>query len=1517
MLRSQFKSMQGYAWLNKVTSNLNYKIANAKNFIRQYNDLIQSKSIINIKELDISDILSLLDSNTAILRIKANHEMMDNSNLTMNKALRNFSELNALLFYTLKFLFDNKNILFKFCLYINNFSIEALKDIDNIKYNLYKDFIKDFIVDIKMDIGNIDIKILEGIYFLFFINSNSIIQYKMANNFISTAKFLLSKYMINTIDNGIGGNIYKIIKGIDENIEKYILYHINFAISLLRKNNFLYIQNLLIETISTIGKNGAYIKANSFGNYLRKITFTLSSDIINKLFLDCLNLEEALMKQKSEILPTDKLIDIKTKFEFPPLMDEFNLKERVYKHFNKIFWGFEIYEYLLDKKSINILTEGLLLQAIRDFWRTIVTNNLLNNPSYRIAVQIRFMTTNGEWRNLGKYTSYQIGDMHNFLIFISSLLQGLASHYIASQITVSRITFSWKILTENDSIIQLKTRQNFELANPLSNFAKGLENIPMVWRLKDMLKDGIIMQQSRYNDMEQFIKNIPLIGALGHKLLTTWKVLWITDTIRMIWILDPTSNNIITEFKDIMLLDQCNEEEIVFKRIFPSGNEIIIRENIIEQICAKTDKYGAYMQSLSKAYWNENSIIENTKVDSYIQDTRLGTFDIETRETHDYHINKLGEHILKFDAFGNPIKSLKIISIAWASKDLRELHTDNQFAKMTLKFWVIQDFNSEAAMIRDFFTFIKERAQLSRSTDFLFAHNSARFDLIFLLRHLINIDPNPDTNLNFLVRDGKFISVEWKVPFMKMDKNTMTLTPVLDKNKNPLMKSIKLLDSYLILPMSLAKAAIQFGVVNKGSFNFEELNKIKDDETLTAKQIAYKLNEFREILREYNTLDCMVLWNVLGKYAQQVAENYNINIFKHPTVASIAFATFRTNYLDSQKALIPISSNHIYKEISAAYLGGAVDVYKPTNPPGTKVYTYDINSEYPAMMAQNLMPTGPHKHIIGHINVNDPNLIAFVKAKITCPDNILIPILGRKVNGKMICGAGTWTGMYFSAELREAISRGYIIEPYEAYIYEGRNIFKDFIEDLYKTRLSYPKSDPMNLICKLIMNSTYGRFGMAPELTNVSILSKSGLNSFTDQTIFNDIQEINENYVMVNTSEQVNKELDSENPNRNLQISIPIAAAITSYSRICIHRYKWAAAEQGSLLYSDTDSLITSQPLPTELIGSGLGQLKLENISDKGIFLSPKVYALHNESDPSKDILKAKGLKSNIITFKDYETLLNKSQVFRTTQEKWFRDITEGTIKLINMTTMVRINEGKRVIITDLEDNFIDTGNIIFRDGEIISPNIIKLGVPALIEQKLIEAPKTRLIEAPKTQLIEAPNTLLIEGPKSLLITAPHISNDSNDSNLEIDRNNNLLEVNNNLLEMSQKELKALNKEVKEFYPDKLSNLESILNTDNLTDGDINHLIQKWTRAKKYNNLIKLLRLELLEREKQMESDIYPRWKPDKDLPFIKNKSDLSEEIYQTYLDALTGIREPNNIDINNQDKNIQFVSIRSDDEEE
>ena len=1018
-----------------------------------------------------------------------------------------------------------------------------------------------------------------------------------------------------------------------------------------------------------------------------------------------------ILKSQSEMV-TDKAIGVRNQ-----------IKRVLTKKLNKIsaaiFFNFNTQSYYYDDLVLNY---DNLKDILTDFWfRRIIPlrDQVGKNDTHFIAIQLRIKTETGEWRNLGHYTSWTINELgfKQYLTFLTGHINTVAGHYFTSGLIISQVDISWKFLEQEDSILKLKTSQlQNESILQTKNFSKWMTFLPLTIDYGG-IPGAIIIKPS--HGMDWFIKNVFIKNLVndGEGIFTTWKISPIIDNLTQVTVAN-TDGVILAVFTDHLKLNEDGSSTVTRK--FADGSEITFDHNTTIEQQAKLDSNSVFMQKNKSWSWND------------IQNSHFLTYDIETTERFIKKAYVIGagdtahpdDNDFELDASGAPIKKLEIVSISLFYNTLHALNPLNEgnLNEVSQTFF-INDYNNEEEMVRDFFNCIKEFSlNITKNSNmkkvYIMAHNSSKFDMVFLLKYLIEMEAENTNSMSFLMRNKKFLAVDWKVkseeeqiiPIIKSAEELMNSG---EKIRNHII-TIKFMDSYLMLPMSLAKAAKQFNVESKGDFDFDLINHPYKD-IVTMKNL---LNGAKDDLLKYNLQDSRVLWYVMANFAKTTVDEFAVNIFKHPTSASIAFATFKTNYIKPEDHKIAITSKHIYDVLSPAYMGGACDVY---NPQGNNIHTYDINSEYPAMMATKLMPTGIYKHIIGPIDITSPDLIAFVKAHITAPTNIKVPLLAMNVNGKMIAGVGSFSGIYFSQELRYALSLGYIIQPYEAYIYEPKLIFDEFINDMYKKRLSYDKSNPMNYICKLIMNSTYGRFGMAPNLTEVRLLNPNDVISDLDvNSKFTDITKFNDNLVMVTSVKTDNIEL-SKNANKNLQISLPIAAAITSYARICIHTYKQLAADLGILLYSDTDSIITSGPIPDAYIGKELGQMKLENKAEKGIFLSPKVYALHNVLKdgitPINDIIKAKGMKSSVnLTFEDYTKLLDKNEVYRTYQEKWFRSIGDANIKIRNLSSMIRINEGKRVIVTDLKDQFITTMNVEFSYGLAVSPNVIKLGLPVVYD---------------------------------------------------------------------------------------------------------------------------------------------------------------------------------------------------------
>ena len=155
----------------------------------------------------------------------------------------------------------------------------------------------------------------------------------------------------------------------------------------------------------------------------------------------------------------------------------------------------------------------------------------------------------------------------------------------------------------------------------------------------------------------------------------------------------------------------------------------------------------------------------------------------------------------------------------------------------------------------------------------------------------------------------------------------------------------------------------------------------------------------------------------------------------------------------------------------------------------------------------------------------------------------------------------------------------------------------------------------------MMLNNLYGTFGRSLQGLKPIIIGENDVAPFLFMMNNKSLTRINDNYSMILSNESANTEnlaelssiLVSTQPEgiKTKQFppkaNVAIAAAITSYARIHMMDLKL----NHDVLYSDTDSVFTTHPLPDHLIGPGLGQLKDEMagiLIDKAYFLGPKQY---------------------------------------------------------------------------------------------------------------------------------------------------------------------------------------------------------------------------------------------------------------------------------------------------------------------
>jgi DNA polymerase type B, organellar and viral len=594
-----------------------------------------------------------------------------------------------------------------------------------------------------------------------------------------------------------------------------------------------------------------------------------------------------------------------------------------------------------------------------------------------------------------------------------------------------------------------------------------------------------------------------------------------------------------------------------------------------------------------------------------------------------------------------------------------------------------------------FSSFLKKLLILFKKSKVLkvYAHNLSGFDGVFLMKHLVQFG-----EVIPLMHNGKIISIKVKLNI-----------------ENYKDKTIIFKDSYLLLPYGLRQLCDSFGVSTVKSYfpflltNIHYLGTFPAFEYWTdvtlekygslKRELGKKIWSFKDESIKYCKLDCKSLHEVLTIYNETVYNKFNINIHSVLTAPALALRVFKTHYM-KENTIYQISG-YIEKAIRLSYTGGAVDVYIPHNKIGSymsrqyrKLFAYDVNSLYPAVMANQLMPVGQPIAFEGNIRAIESNAYGFFYCKITSPSFIQYPIIQRKIKTndgwRTVAGLGTWDGWICSSEMDNAMKYGYTFEIIKGYQFDTEKVFHEYVNTMYELRLSYPKDHPLNLVAKLLMNSLYGKLGMKSQMTKVEIYK---IESDEDKQLLKELIELwgytIKDFVLLGATQHlviirdatVNLSNESESYH-SVDVNIALASAITAEARILMSLFK--NNNNFHLYYSDTDSIVIDSPLPEALVGNKLGQVKLEYVIKKAVFLAPKVYALITEDQ--NEIVKVKGITQEALTkegihYDNLAKLLIQGSSRALTQDKWYKNIMEGTITISDIAYTLKATSNKRLPI--------------------------------------------------------------------------------------------------------------------------------------------------------------------------------------------------------------------------------------------
>lgn len=460
--------------------------------------------------------------------------------------------------------------------------------------------------------------------------------------------------------------------------------------------------------------------------------------------------------------------------------------------------------------------------------------------------------------------------------------------------------------------------------------------------------------------------------------------------------------------------------------------------------------------------------------------------------------------------------------------------------------------------------------------DTIFAHFGGKFDFSFILKEFFF--SSDKYRIGTIIPRGSGMLCFEVSTFTREDEIPGWCNPekdVLGKTKDGKFlirnRTITFRDSSAMLPFGLGSLAENFKVdYQKLEIDYDTFVEVTD-EMLT-----------------YLEHDCWALYDVVSIY-------YRWKLIKEAgpamTVASQAMRVFRT-FMNRE---IPSLSPKVDMFVRESYFGGRTEIFKPFFKQATEtglLRSYDVNSLYPSVMRDFDYPGGFKFDTQFYLE----DEMGFYDVEVEVPD-MYIPPLGTRYKGmdnRLIFPTGVFRGVWTTIELNYAMTLGVKIRKvYKGMIFHniGR-IFKNYIEYLYDIRKKSPKGSVDDVLCKLLMNSTYGRFGL--NLAREQLVLDTGEPGLEPHM---DIQLDEEGKQLIRLAK---KEVFLETSFSN----VAIASWVTSLSRIRMHKLKMQAPHD--MYYMDTDSLKTTHVYARN--DKDLGMLKLEYKIKMACFILPKTY---------------------------------------------------------------------------------------------------------------------------------------------------------------------------------------------------------------------------------------------------------------------------------------------------------------------
>ena len=414
--------------------------------------------------------------------------------------------------------------------------------------------------------------------------------------------------------------------------------------------------------------------------------------------------------------------------------------------------------------------------------------------------------------------------------------------------------------------------------------------------------------------------------------------------------------------------------------------------------------------------------------------------------------------------------------------------------------------------------------------------------------------------------------------------------------------------------------------------------------------------------------DVMCLFGVMEKFKQGwEAMPHQPRLNEYCTIGQMCHSYFLDKYLAPR--MYPCLDVCEDAYIRKALYGGRTEVFKRVAPEGKKIHYVDVNSLYPYVMESRDLPCGDP---VWHFKLGDPeafefvtssfpimtkmcsteyfdtvrdnlnsgengcNLFGFFKVDVLCNIEVKYPVLpekrstdGGKTEKNMFTNMQKFSAVYYSEELKRAISKGYrITKVHNFCLWKRGRVYGPLIEVLKKQKLlgegkdingkkipGLDKNPSLRAAAKTAQNSLFGKtiqfIDSSVQLVHTRERLYKSIEGSLSKVSIKPIFRSNESDVVEVTSKFVLPKVQKRS-------CASIGTAILAEARLVLYDYFESVQEvNGEILYCDTDSIVFSgdNPLPEKYMHDcEYGKMKVEidpDTIESGGFvgISPKCYA--------------------------------------------------------------------------------------------------------------------------------------------------------------------------------------------------------------------------------------------------------------------------------------------------------------------